>query len=987
MPRFHHTAWTIKDGAPADIWALAQSKDGYLWLGTGSGLFRFDGIRFEHVQLPDGQQLASNNVTALSILPSGEIWIGYFIGGTSRFAGGKIKHFGVGAQMPGGWVLDFAQDKDGTVWAATGSGLARFSNGQWQTIGADWNYPSQHADWVLSDSFGTLWVATGDTVVFLRRGSRAFERTGIASARYAVLAQAPDGAVWVSDSLFGSRTLPYLHKLKPPDNRTLNSLERLQAKRLLFQSDGSLWATDAAHGGVEHFALAPTSKRQAVSPFNTGKKRYTKDLGLTSNFAVPLLEDSEGNIWAGTNLGLNRFRISNVNVLSDLAEMAGSNYALATNGGDQVALVGNGWLWQSDGESTFEVMRTPPEIKEAVLGADGIIWLLAKDALWTVKDKNVERVVLPGRLPGDSVNSFAVDDSGRLLISLSKLGVFRYQKDAWVPLPGLSTEEPRMMTIDSKDRLWLGYKNGQIALFDGHNIKRFTHADGLDVGYVTTIHVGKDSVLVAGEKGLAILHKDGFQSISQSRIEAFGGVTGIVDTSDGNIWINGIKGVVQISLAELERTFKDQQHVAKYRLFDMQDGLPGVAIQARRVSTAGKTKNGLLWFATNQGVASINPSHIQRNWRPPSVMVLSLSTAGKAYPIMRRSELPKRTTNIKISYTATSLTLPERVQFRYKLEGVDPIWQEAGTRREAFYTNLEPGNYRFRVIAANNDGVWNEKGAILDFVIPPTFFQTRWFVAIKVIVGLIVFLAIYLLRLRQMTMRMRGRLEERHLERERIARDLHDTLLQGFQGLILRLQAVAAQIPADTLVRQNMERAMDRAEEALIEGRDRVKGLRADTEASGELQEAFAKIGGEFPKQSQIQLRLVVEGTSRRLLPIPQDELYLIGREALVNSYRHAKPMIIEVELGYGEDEFRLRIRDDGCGIDINVHEAGSKPGHWGLAGMRERAKRIGAQIDIWSSPESGTEIDVCVPATSAYASGIHLSWWYRLRRLFSVGR
>jgi signal transduction histidine kinase len=344
-----------------------------------------------------------------------------------------------------------------------------------------------------------------------------------------------------------------------------------------------------------------------------------------------------------------------------------------------------------------------------------------------------------------------------------------------------------------------------------------------------------------------------------------------------------------------------------------------------------------------------------------------LASGGERYP--NRDEplhLPVHTTDLAIEYGAGSLTVPERVRFRYKLEGSDREWQDVGTRREALYTNLRPGRYTFRVTASNNDGVWNDTGASIDFTIAPAFYQTRWFYALCALACAAVLAALYRMRMHQVASQVRSRLEARLAERERIARELHDTLLQGIQGLIWRFQAATDRIPPGDPARHLMEQSLDRADELLGESRDKVKNLRPAAIDAKDLAEALAAEAEQLALEHPAEFRVSVQGASRELHPIVREEGFLIGREALSNAFRHARAGRVEAEVSYGNTAFHVRIRDDGDGISAAVLDAG-RPGHFGLIGMRERAQKLGAQLDVWSKPGAGTEIDLRVPARVAY--------------------
>ena len=354
--------------------------------------------------------------------------------------------------------------------------------------------------------------------------------------------------------------------------------------------------------------------------------------------------------------------------------------------------------------------------------------------------------------------------------------------------------------------------------------------------------------------------------------------------------------------------------------------------------------------------------------------------------------MPPLIRDLEIDYTALSLVAPERNQFRYKLEGHDRDWQDVGNRRQAFYNDLSPGNYRFRVVASNNSGVWNEQGAALDFSVASAFWQTSWFRAVCAVAFLLVLWALYQLRTGQIKQAFNARLEERVSERTRIARDLHDTLLQSFQGLLLRFQTARELLrtsPAEA--EKTLESAIDQTVQAIIEGREAVQGLRASTVERNDVARAITtlaeEIAAEASSRAAVELRLGVEGTARSLHPIVRDEIYRIGSEALRNAFRHAEAKQIEVELRYDERQLRLRIRDNGKGIDSRFLAAEGREGHFGLDGMRERAKLIGGSLTVWTAPDSGTEIELSVPAAHAYTASPSLwSSWFP-QKLFPGAR
>ena len=971
---FHHTAWSLQDGAPADIWAIAQSDDGYLWLGTGFGLYRFDGVRFERFESVDGAVLPSGNITALAVLPSGEIWIGYYHGGFSRIRAGQLSHYGVDDGVPSGMVYRIVQDAAGELWAAIGSGLLHYRDGRWQDARVSTGYPQGAAYWVEPDADGALWVASERSLLVRRAGNRGFDETGIALAPAAVLATSPEGDLWASDAAGGTRPVVQDRALVRDGGARFPALAAIEAARLLFLPDGTLWGTRRGQGAFK--VLPPAGGHRLGRDAGTlVTQSFARANGLTSDTAVPVFADREGNVWVGTILGLNRFRYRNVMSLPvPLADPDGYDQAIRGDDGAVLIASSRGRLMHIDRAAMRRLLDGGALADEVARTRADAWWLREGRELWRFEAGRATAVDFPGAAAGATADAMMLDHRRRLWISVRDRGVFMRGDVAWQRRPEVPAPAPTVMAAGFDGTLWFGYKDGRVVVLDGGRVELHDPGNGLGVGPVTALHVGRRHIVAAGELGIARFEDGRFRTFSGD--DVLSGVTGILESDEGFLWFNGSRGVVRMAGDSLAQALAEPARAPTYVLFDQSDGLPGVALQTKPTASAANA-DGLFWFSTNGGMALIDPERVRINARPPDVHVLSLSTGGSTMRAGSVHVLPPRTSNLQIAYTATSLSAPERVRFRYRLEGVDETWRDAGTRREAFYTNLGPGHYRFHVVAANNDGVWNEEGARLAFRIRPTFFQSPWFVLACVLLAAIAIYVAYLLHLRQVAMRLRARLEERHLERERIARELHDTLLQSVQGLILRLHALAAPVEQGTPLRQGMESVMDRAEAVLVEGRERVRGLRAAREVD-DLQAAFVELAREFGEGAP-DLQVIAPAAARRLRPLVRDELYRIGREAVLNAVRHARATLIEVRVDYADDALGLSVSDDGIGIDPAILARGDRPGHWGLAGMRERMEWIGGRLEIASRVGSGTRIRATVPGGRAYPR--HGARWRRWLR------
>jgi signal transduction histidine kinase/streptogramin lyase len=979
LERFSHTAWSVNEGAPADVWTLSRSQRGYLWLGTGLGLYRFDGVRFDRYPLREGQRLRSTNINALIELPNGDVWIGLYAGGTVLLRDGIATAYGEPQGMPAGRVLRFALAPDGSLWAASTGGLARFAGGRWQAVGADWSYPTATAHYVFVDRRGTLWVAARDSLMFLPAGERQFRRSGALISRHAVLAEDLQGRIWVSDALLGTRPLG------PTPERPLatpGAEPGVQAKQMLFASDGSLWLTDV-RGGVLRL---PTPERvKSGQPLATADlpARFTRQQGLPADVAVPLVEDAEGQVWVGTNYGISSFRLRRLREVPALA--------LKPHHGFTIMVHGDGVLATNWDQPLYLAPPAPPQprprrapVRAGTTAPDGALWEIDSEGIWRTSAGGRCRIELGTDTAVPRVLALAPDASGGAWLAVDEAGIFHAdcagaRRERAVERGGAL---PTAIASGDDGTVWFGYDDELLRLAEGR-VTRYTAADGLLVGRAATIAPArKGGVYVAGEAGFARFDGQRFSVISAAQDEAFAHVTGIVEMPDGELWLNGGRGLLRVAAADVDSMFDRTQAARNYRLLDWRDGLPGVAQQAQLTPTAVRDRGGRIWVATNRGVAWIDPGHVPRNERPPPVEIQSLRAGDRVLTPAAGMGLPEGTRTLAIRFTALTLAVSDRARFRYRLDGIDADWQEAGHRREAVYANLGPGRYRFHVIAANADGVWNAEGATLAFEIAPRFWQSPEFQIAAVLAALALAWGLYLLRARAIATQVRLRLDERHRERERISRELHDTLLQGFQGLILSFHA-ATQRVQDLELRQWIERAIDRAEAAMIEGRERMRELRELPEVGSSLESALAQLGGAMVAAG-CTFRVSVVGTRRRLSPLLCDELLLIAREALSNAARHAQAGAIEVTLVFADEGLRLRIEDDGIGIAAPILERGDREGHYGLRTMRERARRLGGTLAITSAPAGGTRVGISLPAALVYADaarrGAWLNRWRRLR-------
>jgi signal transduction histidine kinase/ligand-binding sensor domain-containing protein len=979
LTQYGHTAWRIQDGVFGGVpSAIAQTKDGYIWIGTRAGLVRFDGVRFTAFQPSPKEKLRSPIISSLLAAQDGSLWIG---------TGSYLAHFKDGDLTSYldvlGNISNLAQDREGAVWFSRtrtdgqGGGLCRVSGLRIHCYSASEGMPVRAAQTLLDGGAGDWWVCGANTLAHWGDGSSTVyslqamtteERlTGFTS-----LAKAADGSIWAGAEWQG-KGLGLEHlvdgKLVPFVTPGMNS-SSLEVDALLFDRDHSLWVgTDG--GGVYRI------KGMSIDHFGAAE-------GLSGDSVNGFFEDREGNIWVTTSKGVDKFRDSRIisysrseglardEVNSVLAAADGTIWVgdveLNTIRGTTISSINQQsglpgqqvtslledrkrklWVGVDDklfvrGQGRFDEIRradgsaagTIPLIAEA---PDGSVWAapitMPRELLHIVKYKVTEEVRSPDGL---RPFAFAPESNGDLLVSLQSGDLAQYHAGHWNVIP---LHRPRATGI----------------------VYQFATAP--DGGILGATSIG------------AVGWKDGrVRDLSTDNDLPCNRVYSLVFDSQKTLWLYTACGLLAIVDSELERWWQNPKAKIKLRSFDILDGAQPAppAFQPQ----ASMSPDGKLWFANGTVLQQIDPLHLSRNPEIPPVHIEEILADKKEYPIQRDLPLPALTRELQINYTALSFAIPQRVKFRYKLEGWENEWQDAGARRQAFYTNLRPATYRFHVIACNDDGLWNDVGDVLSFTIAPAYYQTRWFECLCAVAFAVLLWAIYLLRLKQATSQIQERLGARMEERERIARELHDTLLQGFQGLVLRFQAVMKMLPVEVPARKVMEQVLDRADEVLLESRQSVRDLREQGATGTELSEALTHCGEELAQNHASLFSLTIVGQPKPLAPVVFNESYRIAREALINAFQHSQARKIEVEVTYLESGISLRVRDDGIGIDATTLSKG-RAGHWGLFGMRERAQKIAGHVEIWSQNGGGTEIDLRVPAKVAYPGRRNRSLWQRI--------
>jgi signal transduction histidine kinase/ligand-binding sensor domain-containing protein len=955
-----------------------------MWIGTENGVVRFDGVRFTPWK-PDGNELPSTDILDVLGARDGSLWVAT-AAGLTRWHDGIVANY---IHDPSSFE-PLVESRDGTIWVVREERLGSAITSVCQVTGSaiqchldsDAIPPTTYTA-ITEDSSGNLWIGTQTALVRWKPGSSVvYAPPALASHAgigVSAIAANPDGSLWVGMALRG-RGLglqQFAHGVWKSFVVPGFDSSTLTVQTVALDRNNTLWIGTLDQGiyriageRVDHFGSAD---------------------GLSGDSVRRFFEDREGNMWITTSRGIDCFHDVRIASFS-------KREGITVTELDAVLAARNGTVWIGGAHALNALHKNKVTSIHAPKGVPGDqytslfedhagqMWIGIDSTLWIYTNGAFHRVTRRDGRDTGVIADIAEDVDNN--IWAESIGPPRALLRIWGPtveeeLPVSVIPAAHTIEADRESGIWLGLLNGDLARYRHGNLETF-HFEHALPSHVLQIAVDPDgSVLGATPVGLI-----GWRNGTQRTLTIKNGlpcdaVFAFVRDSHGALWLYTQCGLIQIADAALQAWWEHSDAKIPLRIFDSSDG---VRPEGAPFRSAAMSPDGRLWFVNLSLLQMIDPAHLNGNLIPPPVHIEQIVADRRNYLPKDGLRLPALTRDLEIDYTALSFMAPQKMRFRYRLQGRDTEWQDSGTRRQAFYTDLRPGLYRFRAIASNNDGVWNETGAAVDFEIPPAFFQTKWFLAIWIVGAAAVLWLLFILRLRQLQEKMRGRLEERLSERERIARDLHDTLLQGMQGLVFKFQAAAERLPSSDSNRDRLEEALNLADEVLEDGRSKLAGLRGFSSESQELFAALTVLGQSSAADRSVKFHSELEGEPKVLHPVVREEVYRIGAEALTNAFNHAKASSIELEIRYGTAALGLLVRDDGIGIEDSALAKPGSAAHFGLVGMRERAAKISSRIEIFTRPGAGTEVRLRVPATMAYRSRTphrSQSW---LERIFRVG-
>ncbi|QDT53762.1 Sensor protein VraS [Caulifigura coniformis] len=950
--------WQIQQGLPQPtITVIIQGADGGLWLGTQAGLYQFDGIRFDPALVVEGESLADI------------------------------------------WINDLCEDSQGRLWIATrGEGLLYLHDGEVVKHTSPVGFPMQNVNCLMLSRQGELWAGgDGGLAVYRNDTFRKYDHAdGLHIPIVRDIAQAADDSIWIGGD--GSGLMVWkdgtLSNHPDADRRTVNTL--------LAAADGSLWAgtnrgllkidgpgiTSAITTGeglpddtVECLLRAQDGVLwagtrnglcriigQEVEAFGTRE-------GLTQSAVLTICEDHEGSLWVGTKHGLNQ--------LSDRRTLPlTSTEGLPTNDAGPIVQAPSGQIWVGTlggGLARYDGRRCEvaanrraglpsSRLHALAAGKTNDLWIGTDKGVCLWRDGEVVKVLnIKDGLPGNDVACLTFDDASRLWIG-TRRGLVRYD--------GNSIERPISDPVVASARISVLKNAGQQGLIASTSNGVFLIRDDKltplpgDEAWLREVHaieIGPEGEFWLASRGRGLmLIKDGEVSLFTIADGLFDDeIVGIAIDDRDQLWMGCSRGIFSVPRTQVLSVARGER-ARPLDCFSLSptEGLRTVECQRDVQPAVSRTTDGQIWFSTIHGVLVIDPEKLQRELPTPHVEANRLLVNGEPMRPNHPVVVPPGTLNVSIGYTAHTYSWPSRTSFRYQLEGFDKDWVYAGTRRDAFYTNLSPGTYRFRVSAANFGGSWSEAKLPVEITLRAAFWQTPWF---PLLLGLLAMGTVWLI-LRLRVLRVRARMDAIISERVRIARELHDTLIQGFSGVTMQMQAVSSQVN-DPNLRKSIHDVISDAGACLREARQSVAGLRNSQGTSMGLAAALEQAARQITETRDVRLHLDLPAASPSLPVEVEFNLLRIAQEAITNAARHSHARTIDVALTPKPGRLALRVRDDGVGFSTADRER-SDHRHYGLIGMRERSRQISADLTIESRPGAGTTILVDLPLTGHETNG-----------------
>jgi ligand-binding sensor domain-containing protein/two-component sensor histidine kinase len=955
LTQYGHDVWRMAEGLPQNgVLSVLQARDGYLWLGTTSGLVRFDGVRFTVFDKTNTEAIGHNQISTLFEDRGGSLWIGTFGGGLTKLQNRRFTTYTTRDGLSHDVVKAICQDRQGSLWIATlAHGLNRFKDGRFSVYTTANGLPHDDVFSVAPSRDGGVWIATSGGLAHFRDGRFTTYTTqdGLPSNRVVSVYEDRKGSLWAGTRDRG------LVRLRDGGFSVYTAADGL--------SSDAVFSIHEDRAGALWFG----TKDRGLNRLYDGRfSAYTTKEGLSSDVVYAVVEDREGSLWIGTfGGGVNRLRDARFTVLTTRNGLPHDHVRSVfedAEGQVWMATFGGGLGRLKDGRiTTFSRRDGLPQDRLYCVLRDrrGDLWI-GTDGAGLVRRRGgrFTRYTTRDGLAHDNVRALYEDRQGNLWVGTSG-GLSRFRDGrftTYTTADGLSSDAVHAILQDRTGALWLGTWGGGLNRLQNGTFTTLSKRDGVPNDFILSFYEDAEGSLWIGTLGGGLVRGRAgrFRAYTTKEGLLEDLVYQVLEDGRGYLWISCNKGVFRVSKSDLDQLDRGLVSSVRSVSFGVADGMPSGECANGSQPLGGKGRDGRLWIPTQGGVIVIDPDHLEANHIPPPVVIEELLVDRRPVAVEGQPSLPPGDGDLEFHYTGLSFLVPGKVLFKYKLEGFNGDWVDAGPHRVAAYTNIPPDRYRFRVIAGNADGVWNETGASFDFRLRPHFHQTWWFYGLVAMTLALAGLGLHRARVRQVEAQFAAVLDER----TRMSRELHDTLAQGFAGIAIHLDAAAACPPKGAQeLRDHLALARALVRQSLAEARRVVLDLRPQALEHADLATALSEMAGRLTAGSAI--RVEAAGESRRLPSAVESHLLRIAQEAVTNALRHAGAREIRVRLDFGADCVSLRIQDDGHGFEAGT-AAQMDAGHLGLVGIRERVARIGGQFTLLSRAGSGTELVVEVP-------------------------
>lgn len=950
------TSWGPRDGLqPGTIRALAQDADGYLWVGCDAGLFRFDGVRFLSARVLGVELISQAAVNALHSGRDRALWVGFGTGGgVAQIRDGVVRNYGIHDGLPQSPVMTIVEDQSGTIWVGTDEGLFRRITDTWLETPHNEGLPDEAVYTAYVDPSDDLYVASKAGIFRRRHATATFEQLessdnrGPDSGPNSInvprsFVRGADHGVYVADWEIGYRPLSGSAAWR-------DSRERGRGRQLLHDRRGNLWVGTQGQG---------LWRVRARGGLGAPLERLTSMTGLPSDGVFALIEDRDGNIWAGTTEGLSRLTPRRIVQLTDFGMVVAVHHSpdgsIWVGTPDELLRFPSGEF----GAPTVQLQVPAGPLRAMHVDEHGTVWAATHSGVSRVQRGAMSLRIVAGTSALQQIELITSDNNGGVWLYDLAHGLKHWSNGdlvstgASVP-PNASISA---MFADGLGRLWIALSDGRLACAHNNSTQLFGEQDGYSAGVGR--HIYQDllgNVWIAASGGLIRFRAGQFSSLRSGTRFPPTDLTAVMRDGNGSLWVGTSTGIIRVAAQEFDAALADPRHVVRYRLFDRSDGLAGLPLASYSNQRVAQMNDGRLLFVTARGLTLIDPRILSDPKDPAPIKVDYVTVDDQTIKPRQSERLPAGSARLEIAYTESNLTNPLRTRFRHKLDGFDRDWVDAGSRRQAFYTNLPPKDYTFRVIASRPDGTWSDAGALWQFSIAPVFYQTRWFYVLSFGGLALMFWVTWQLRLQQVR-------REHSLvltERVRLSRELHDTLLQSMVGAALQFDAIASEIENMAPgTQQRFNRVRSHIEDSVRSARQSIWELRHPDAGKRDFVAALHEEGQHVSEMNGVGFELSLTGQPSACTQKMGAQLLRIGREAILNAARHAHASKIKVLVDYQPGTIGLRVVDNGRGFDVARFTEHSMD-HYGLVSMKERARELRAVFNI-ESGHNGTEVSLLV--------------------------